>query len=495
MPMRQKLRVPPPEFVIVTATALLAVPTTIDPKSMLGAETDEAGPGDAEPVSGVSCRPATVLSQQLKRPSRVPAAVGLNRTSTVQLSLGASVDPTAQVPPGTTLKSLGFALDDAMPNRQNDSVPEPVFVNVTLVDPLALPVWTDPKSTAAGDSDASAGGSAVPVSVTLTRPDRVLSQKLSKPLRCPIGTVGLKRTSTVHVSPFARESDSEHVPPATTPKSLGFALEVATPKRHTDRLPPPVFVSVTLTGSLDVPSWIAPKSRAESDTEEIEGGGATPVKETLVRPAAVLSQKLRSPLRGPVAVGLKRTRTVQLSPFARERDNEHVPPATTPKSPGLRLDDAMPKRHTDRLPPPEFMRVTDAVSLAVPSWTEPKSTTVGIADDVGPLAATLNAEAGAAVSPQAHAKAATAKSTDTSLRFWWGLAAGVTDEQWRANHRDVPPFGWFGVASIEGFLPAQGARIGPPPHQFESASRDRTLVCVFLGDANTSSPTLWSPRL
>jgi hypothetical protein len=124
------------------------------------------------------------------------------------------------------------------------------------------------------------------------------------------------------------------------------------------------------------------------------------------------------------------------------------------------------------------MRVTDAVSLAVPSWTEPKSTTVGIADDVGPLAATLNAEAGAAVSPPAHAKAATAKSTDTSLRFWWGLAAGVTDEQWRANHRDVPPFGWFGVTSIEWFFAAQkGAHQAATSHS-SSASQDRTLVCV-----------------
>ena len=61
------------------------------------------------------------------------------------------------------------------------------------------------------------------------------------------------------------------VPPATTLKSLGFALEDAIPKRQKDKLTAPVFNSVTVTGSvverLPGPSAGA-KPAVVSDTEK-----------------------------------------------------------------------------------------------------------------------------------------------------------------------------------------------------------------------------------
>ena len=198
-------------------------------------------------------RPVGALSQKLSKPLRAPEAAGRNRTRTVQLSPAASVSESAHVPPGTTAKSVGFALDDAIPNRQNVKPPAPAFDNVTLTGALGNPTCNEPKSTLAGDSHGSGPASARPPSATLMRPAVELSQKLNLPLRTPV-SVGRKRTSTVQLSPAASVDDTTHVPPGTTTKSLGFTLEDAIPNRQNVKPPPAEFDNVTVAGSLDIPT-------------------------------------------------------------------------------------------------------------------------------------------------------------------------------------------------------------------------------------------------
>jgi hypothetical protein len=428
IPILQKLKLPLPVFVTVAVAGVLDSPSENAPKSIAAGESVDSPPGNAVPLSPALTRPASVLSQKLSKPLRAPGAVGLKRTNTVQLSPLASVSDREQVPPATTKKSLGFALEEAMPNRQKDKVPAPVFVTVTVAGSLDDPTCTGPKSTFTGDTDDSEAGIAVPLRATLMRPASVLSQKLSRPLRAPVA-VGLNRTSTVQLSPPASAAAVVHVPPARTLKSLGFALEDAIPKRQKDKAPAPALVSVTVARSLDVPSCTDPKSTLAGDADETGGGVALPPRATLVRPTVVLSQKLSRPLRAPVAVGLKRTSTVQLSALPRAAAVVHVPPGTTLKSLGFALEDAIPKRQNDRLPSPLFKSVTVTGSLDIPICTDPKSTLVGVGDEIGGVAsarATGIANEGCAPAAQAHAEATTARSAATSLRALWGLAANVT---------------------------------------------------------------------
>jgi len=57
---------------------------------------------------------------------------------------------------------------------------------------------------------------------------------------------------------------------------------------------------------------------------------------------------------------------------------EHVPPGATQKSFGFRLEDATPKRERRSGVSPAFERVTSAMALTEPTWTEPKSTASGL---------------------------------------------------------------------------------------------------------------------
>ena len=147
----------------------------------------------------------------------------------------------------------------------------------------------------------------------------------------------------------------------------------------------------------------------------------------MTRPASVFTQKLNKPLRSPVAVGRKRTNTVQLSPDPSATETTHEPPATTAKSAAFTLDDAIPNRQNDKLPEPEFVNVTDTGSLASPTCTAPKSTPTGESDAIGPVGGAANVNACAAGVPAvpAQAKAATADSAATSLRAWWAHTGAV----------------------------------------------------------------------
>src|SRR3954463_11609593 len=89
-----------------------------EPKSIAAGVRTGCGAAAAVPVSAASMRPEGVFTQTLRRPDRAPTSTGLKRTRTVQLSPAASGVATEHVPPGATQKSLGFALDDAMPRRQ-----------------------------------------------------------------------------------------------------------------------------------------------------------------------------------------------------------------------------------------------------------------------------------------------------------------------------------------------------------------------------------------
>ena len=152
-----------------------------------------------------------------------------------------------------------------------------------------------------------------------------------------------------------------------------------------------------------------------------------PVRATLIRPAGVLTQKLRRPLRSPVVVGRKRTSVVQLSPVASVTESAHVPPATTAKSAAFTLADAIPNLQKVKLPAPEFVKATLTGALVSPTCNDPKSTLAGAGDAVGPVAAAKDVRASAEGAPvvPAQAKAATAESTATSLRAWWVHTVGV----------------------------------------------------------------------
>ena len=130
-----------------------------------------------------------------------------------------------------------------------------------------------------------------------------------------------------------------------------------------------------------------------------------------MRAATVLTQKLSRPARGPVPVGLKRTRVVQLSPLASVRVSVQVPPARTEKSAALSDEEAIPNRQKVRLPAPVLVRVTATGALVSPICNDPKSTSGGVSSAVGSGAEAkdVKACAGGAPTVPAQAKAATAE--------------------------------------------------------------------------------------
>src|SRR4051812_40661459 len=98
---------------------------------------DTAGSGSAPdvavPLSATSSLPSTVFTQKRRMPLRDPSAVGLNRSSAVQLSPAASAAAVVHVPPASKTKSDWLTLAAVMPRAANCSGPAPLFVTVTVV--------------------------------------------------------------------------------------------------------------------------------------------------------------------------------------------------------------------------------------------------------------------------------------------------------------------------------------------------------------------------
>src|SRR2546428_8875989 len=147
--------VPPPEFVTVNERST-DPPTVTTPKStVVWGATDKVGPGMAVPVPVTEGEAVLALELKVAVLAKVPAAVGLNRATTVWLVPA----PRLNALPETTLKGTTL---EAVPVR----VPPPVLVTVNerSADP---PTATAPKSTLVeGVTErvgAVAGGGSIPL--------------------------------------------------------------------------------------------------------------------------------------------------------------------------------------------------------------------------------------------------------------------------------------------------------------------------------------------
>lgn len=96
-------------------------------------------------------------------PLRLPAALGVNETETVQLAAGARLLPDVQV----LLPSAKSAPVRFVAPRTSAALP--VLVNVTVCAAAGLPTVVDPKVSCVGDAVAAGAPAAAPVpdSVTL----------------------------------------------------------------------------------------------------------------------------------------------------------------------------------------------------------------------------------------------------------------------------------------------------------------------------------------
>src|SRR5271167_2073319 len=134
-----------------------------------------------------------------KTPVRVPLAVGLKVTVTLQLAIGARLVPQC----GSLWKSLQFVPVVAKPKGSRKlAATLPILVSVTVCGLLVAPTATLPKLNKAGDSDKMMlpVPLPVPVSGSLWGLPEALSQMVTAPDSVP-GEVGVNLTLSVQEAP------------------------------------------------------------------------------------------------------------------------------------------------------------------------------------------------------------------------------------------------------------------------------------------------------
>ena len=148
---------------------------------------------------------------------------------------------------------------------ENDSAPIPAdalpwFDMVTLrVSCVPLFTLCEPKPRLVGDASRSGVGAPVPLSDTCCAPPAALSVKLRLALLAPTAC-GANRTATVQLALIATvPPPAGQVPPAAIAKSPAFVPVTAMPVTLSAALP--LFVSVTLSGALDVAMIWLPNPR------------------------------------------------------------------------------------------------------------------------------------------------------------------------------------------------------------------------------------------
>lgn len=252
---------------------------------------------DPLPVSGTFCGLSLALSSNVKLLSRLPVAVGVKLTLTLQLSPGKRNGPVQLSV--TFMKSPAF-----VPVRWIALIvktAKPVFVSVTVCGGLLLPTGWLPNVRVAGLRVANAT-SPVPCKGTLCGLPSALSTTVTSPVRTP-APWGAKNTWIGHERPGGRVVTQDVL---ILKSPLGRILVMI-------RGALPVFLMVTSCQSLRAPTGSSGKSR-------LVGSMLTPAPVPVPSSGIVWelpgpsSVKVRPAARSPTTVGEKLTSTSQLFP-------------------------------------------------------------------------------------------------------------------------------------------------------------------------------------
>jgi hypothetical protein len=273
------------------------------------------------------------VSVTVSVPVRVPAALGVKLTFTVQLELAATLVPQLLLCVKSPLAWMPVTDMDVPPG----------FDSVTGWEALALPSACAAKLSAAGVAFRTLDPP-VPVRDTVCGLPEALSVMVRAPVRVPLA-VGVKVTLTVQLVLTARLAP-QLLLCAKSPLAVMLVMLAAAV---------PVFDTVTGCDALLLPSTCAAKVSVLVDNV-MTGAVPVPVRETLCGLFEALSVMVSVPARKPLAVGVKVTLTVQLELAATLAPQLLV----CPKSPLA----WMPV--TDMEVPPGFDSVTGCEALVVP---------------------------------------------------------------------------------------------------------------------------------
>jgi len=234
------------------------------------------------------------LAVTVKAPERLPAAVGVKLTATMQLA------PTSTVAAQLLLweKSPVAVIEEIV------SAAVPLLVSVTAEAlPVVPAVWLG-KVREPG-AKTSVGAVPCPLRLTIAGPAGAFPEMRRLPARLP-GADGLKVTAMAQLAPTATE----------VPQVLVWAKSPVAATLARVRGPVPLLVSVTALAALAVPTnWLAKFTVAEPNEIWETGARPLPPRLAICGEFPALSVTVKMPVRLPVAVGVNAIEMEQLAPL------------------------------------------------------------------------------------------------------------------------------------------------------------------------------------
>ena len=303
-------------------------------------------------------------------PLRIPAAVGVKSTAIMHEPEAATGLEVEQVVLGSSAKSP-LAVRVVIVSGLL-----PVFVNVTDCAAEVAPANVLPNARLEGVSD-TPGALPLPLRVMVCVPPLALSRIMTTPVRVPL-VVGVNVTAIVHVPEAVSGVEVEQVVLGSSTKSPLEARAVMESELV------PLLVSVTGCAAAVVPTRVLPKVRLEG-VNVTPGAVPVPVRAMVCAPPLALSVMVMTPVRTPLAVGVKVTAIVQVFPAATGVEIEQVVPASRAKSP-LAARAVMESELV-----PLLVSVTDCAVAVVPITVLPKVRLEGVNVTPGAVPVPLNA--------------------------------------------------------------------------------------------------------
>ena len=252
----------------------------------------------------------------------------------------------------------------------------PVFVKVTGWGGVVTPKVVVANARLDGLRDTPAA-MPLPLIAMVCVPPLALSRIMTTPVRVPLA-VGVNVTAMVHMPEAASGVEVEQVVLGSSAKSpLDF-------KTVMESELVPLLVSVTDRAAAVVPITVLPKVRLEG-ASVTPGAVPVPVRAMVCAPPLALSVMVMTPVRTPLAVGVKVTAIVQVFPAATGVEIEQVEPASRAKSP-LAARAVMESELV-----PLLVSVTDCAVAVVPTTVLPKVRLEGVNVTPGAAPVPLNA--------------------------------------------------------------------------------------------------------
>ena len=343
MPSDRPEKETPPEFVIVMDCAAAVAPSSTVPKSSASGETLSDAAVTPVPASDTTAGPA--LLPTLIVPARLPAAVGVNPTATMQLAPPASVVPQVV---------LAMAKSPVTARPRPVSVVPPVFVTVMVCVLELLPITIALKLRLCGVALKSATVSPTPESGTTI----AVGAMLNPPERIP-AAVGVKLTATLQLAPPASV-----VPQLLLVSTKSPLIANANP----DSAAPPLLVRVMSCALAVAPTCCAEKLKLCG--EALRDAAANPIPlSAAVAEATVVPLNVILPLRVPASVGENAIAIVQLPPATSVVPQVEDCSAKSPLTAIARFASTEP---------PEFVTVTACAALVCPVGVAAKLNCVGL---------------------------------------------------------------------------------------------------------------------